>query len=81
MPIAAVVVTLDPRTELREHALERLAGDARVELGERQSTIVPAVLDTATAEEGEALFQSLLVTPGVLQVDIVSVDFTCDEAP
>lgn len=80
MPIAAVVVTLDADAELRAHALRQMAEEPRVELGGCQASLVPAVLETKTGEEGEALVNELLIIPGVLRVELVSVDFSCDEA-
>lgn len=80
MPIASAVVTLDDRPELRSHALQSLCADGRIEVGASEKKVVPVVLDTATAEEGADLVQSLLSTAGVLSVDIVAVDFSCDEA-
>jgi hypothetical protein len=80
MPIASVVVTLDPHPELRAHALSVLTSDPRIEVGEPLSAVVPAVVDTATSEEGENLVNGLTATVGVLRVDVVSIDFSCDDA-
>ncbi len=79
MPIASLVVTLDDRDLLRQSALGRLVADPSVELGEARGAYLPIVVDTATAEEGEKLVESLLTTPGVLGVDIVGIDFSIDE--
>jgi hypothetical protein len=79
MPLASLVVTLDDRTPLRQSALGRLVADPCVELGEPRGAYLPIVVDTATAEEGEALVESLLTTPGVLGVDVVGIDFSIDE--
>lgn len=79
MPIASVVVTLDRRDGLRQEALARLIADRRVDLGEAVGLHLPAVLDTATPEEGVELVESLLATPGVLGVDVVQIDFAVDE--
>ena len=79
MLIAAVVVTLDAHADLCAHALRRMADDSRVALGECRSAVVPAVLETSTGDEGEALVNDLLTIPGVLRVDVVSADFSSDE--
>lgn len=79
MPIASVVVTLDPRGGLRQQALARLVADRRVDLGEAVGSHLPAVLDTETPEEGVELVESLLATPGVLGIDVVQIDFDVDE--
>lgn len=78
MPIASVVVTLDPRVGLRREALARMLGERRIELGEPVGAYVPVVVDTETASEGAELCESLLATPGVLSVDVVRIDFAAD---
>jgi hypothetical protein len=80
MPIASLVVTFDDRDPLRQVALGRLVGDARVELGAARGPYLPIVVDTVTAREGEELVESLLATPGIVGVDVVLVDFSLDEA-
>lgn len=79
MPIASVVISTAPDRELRRLALATLLSEPRVELGEAQGDYLPAVLDTATAEEGEELVEALLQSVGVLRVDIVSIHF--EDAP
>ena len=79
MPIAAVVVTLSSNAEASSAALRRLSNEPRVELGASTARVIPAVLETRTAEEGEALVNEILAEDGVLAVDVVSVDFSCDE--
>jgi len=79
MPIASVVVTLDPREGLRQQALARMVGDQRIDLGEAIGPHLPAVIDTESATEGAELVEALLATPGVLGVDVVRIDFDADE--
>lgn len=79
MPIASVVLTLDPHPALRAHAWAILSADNRIELGEATPLVCPAVIDTLTTEEGIELVQSLEATAGVLRVDVVAIDFACDE--
>ncbi len=81
VPVASLVVTLDGREPLRRGALSRLVADARIDLGEASGAYLPIVIDTLTAQEGEELVESLLVTPGVLGVDLVGVDFSLDGDP
>lgn len=75
MPIASVVLTTASDPPLRTHALAQLLADPRIELGELQGDYLPAVLDTATAEEGEALACELEAIVGVLRVDVVGINF------
>jgi hypothetical protein len=79
MPIASLVVTLDNRESLRHLALGCLVSDARVALGTACGEYLPVVVDTTTAEEGAALLESWLTVPGVLQVDVVGIDFSTEE--
>ena len=78
MPIASIVLTLDDRKLPWEGVLAEIAQDPRVELGSARGRCVPAVLDTASAQEGEALVQSFFEKEGVLFVDVVAVDFSED---
>ena len=77
MPIASVVLTLvHDREPLRDRVLAELTRDPRIELGPASGACLPAVLDTASAAEGEALVQSLVEKEGVVFVDVVAVDFS-----
>ena len=72
MPISGLVLSLrepvDPTlTLLRRHSA--------LELGEPCGQRVPAVLETASLRESEELVRSLAAIPGVLLVDVVTVDF------
>lgn len=79
MPIASLVVTLDARSPLRASALARLVADARIDLGVPSGHYLPIVVDSSTALEGAELVEELLATPGVLGIDVVRIDFDCDE--
>jgi hypothetical protein len=78
MPIAAIVVTL--AGEADAHVLEDLGRDPRVCLGPMTGRRVPAVLDTANAADGEALFEEIRARAGVAAVDVVGIDFSEDRA-
>ena len=77
MPISGLVVTLDCDTGAG--ALEILAADPRVTLGELRESRLPIVTDTASLHEAEDLVTWLFGLPGVIFVDIVSIDTTLDE--
>ena len=79
MPIASVVITLDARATLHDAALAALRDDERVEVGNRVGARVPAVLETRTADEGEALVREIASVPGVLLVELVGVYRSLDE--
>jgi len=74
MPISALVVTLDPA--LGEVAREVIATDPRVTLGEPQGNRLPVVTETETLSAGEELLRELGRIPGVLNVDVVGIDFS-----
>lgn len=79
MPIASVVLTLDLQPERLAHAWGILNSDVRIDLGQPAPPLCPAVIDTATAEEGIDLVQSLEATIGIVRVDVVAIDYACDE--
>lgn len=76
MPIGGLVVTLDPDPARRALAHGALASDPRLTLGEARGDRLPVVAETATLDEGEALFRQVSEVPGVIFVDVVSVDFS-----
>lgn len=78
MPIASAVITLDEDPELRARALAAMASEPRVTIGPPSGSAFPAVLETASGEEGEALLRALTNVPGVLLVAIVTVDTSLD---
>lgn len=74
MPVSALVLTLDPA--LGDVARESLALDPRVTLGEACGTRLPVVTETESLADGEDLAIELARTPGVLGVDVISIDFS-----
>lgn len=82
MPVSGLVVTLAPDPELRRLAVELLAGDPRMTLGELVEGHLPLVTETATLDEHEAIWKELEATAGVLQVRLAFHDFSdIDEFP
>lgn len=79
MIVSALVVTLDSDLGLRTRALAALSRDARLEIGDTICDRVPVVAATETTAAGAELCEELAVQPGVVRVDIVSIDFS--EAP
>lgn len=69
-------MTLDNDPARRRAALDALSADPRLTLGDACGNRLPLVAETETLDEGEALFAALAVAPGVLFVDVVSVDFS-----
>jgi hypothetical protein len=78
MTISALVVTLDPLAQ--EQAYQALSIDPRLTLGGSIGGRLPLVAETDTPRDGVELVEELLLVPGVLHVDVVSVDFTEERA-
>ncbi len=76
MPIGGLVLTLDPDPALRESILAALTADPRLTLGQPLGVRLPMVAETLTLDDGDALVRELSAAPGVLFVDVVSVDFS-----
>jgi hypothetical protein len=79
MPISALVLTLEPAFTAAVH--DWLLEDPRITTGELTGAHLPIAAETASLEEGEDLCAELARTPGVVFVDVVSVDFSDLEAP
>lgn len=79
MPISALVATLADDPAAASHALAALERDPRITIGRRLGLRLPLVSDTASAEEGEALFEHIRTTDGIRFLDVVMVDFSADE--
>lgn len=77
MPISGLVVTLD--YDAGAGALEMLANDVRITLGELRDNRLPIVTETSSVAEAEELVNALFVAPGVIFVDVVSIDTSLDE--
>ncbi len=77
MPISGLVVTLSDVPSLQKSALDQLASDPRLTLGELHGIRLPVVAETQTVRQGTDLVrEELLDIPGVVFVDVVSVDFS-----
>lgn len=76
MIVSALVVTLDSDLSLRTRALAALAEDERIEIGEPIGERVPVVAATETTACGAQLCEELAVQPGVVRVDVVSIEFS-----
>jgi hypothetical protein len=79
MPISGLVITLDEDPSARTHALEVLARDPRLALGVPFGARLPAVAESPSANEAEELVRALADEPGIVFVDVVSVDISLDE--
>lgn len=77
MPISGLVITLDCDTGAG--ALETLAADPRITLGELRESRMPIVTETASLYEAEELVTRLFGVAGVIFVDVVSIDTSLDE--
>lgn len=77
MPVAGLVITLCEDEGLRAFALDALAEDGRLTLGELQrGRKVPVVTDTQSLEEQQDVWRSLVSIPGVLSLDLAFEDFS-----
>jgi len=80
MTLSSLVLTLEDSAEQRASVLALLERDARITLGTPfEERWLPVVAETATAEEGESLADFLRDLPGVRFLDVVMVDFSCEE--
>jgi hypothetical protein len=76
MIVSSLVVTLDRDPERRTRALEMLASDARLTLGDAIEDRLPVVAETASAELGAHLCEELSARDGVLGIHVVAIDFS-----
>jgi len=77
MPVAGMVITFCEDEGLRACAVEALAADPRITLGEAQrGRKLPLVTDTETLEEQQDLWRALVNIPGVLTLDLAFEDFS-----
>lgn len=76
MPVAALVLTLDPDAALAARARALLATDPRLTLGDAVDGRLPVVVESATLGDGASLTRELEAQPGVRFVDVVMVDFS-----
>lgn len=73
MAISGIVVTLSDSASEADSALDMLAHERRITLGERFGRRVAAVTETASAEEDGLLWDDLHGIPGVARVDVTFV--------
>jgi hypothetical protein len=78
MVTSALVVTLESDAAARSAAIEALASDARLTLGEAAGVRLPVVAETPGLAAAEALAEELARVAGVFAVDVVLVDFDPD---
>jgi len=76
MPIAALVVTLDPDPQQRQQALLALGSDARFTLGAPHGLRLPVVIEGNDEHDTLAAMESAQRATGVVLVEVVSVDFS-----
>lgn len=76
MPIAALVVTLDPEPEQRLQALLALKCDAQFTLGTPHGSRLPVVVEGTDDRDTLVAIQRAERTAGVMLVEVVSVDFS-----
>lgn len=75
MVTSALVVTLEDDAQAACAAVDALAADGRLTLGERIGVRLPVVAETKGLGAAEALAEELLALEGVFAVDVVLVDF------
>lgn len=78
MVTSALVVTLDDDASARATAIDAMASDARLTLGEPAGMRLPVVAETSGLAAAETLAEELMAVPGVVLVDVVLVDFDPD---
>jgi len=75
MPISGLMLTLADDASLAGEALGAIAGERRIEVGDREQHRLAVVVDTRTREEDQQLWRWLNDLPGVRFVDVVYVTF------
>jgi hypothetical protein len=75
MPTSALLITLDKSHRHYAAALVELAAEPDLHLGASQGDRIPAVLDAPSLEASHATVERLQRKPGVLFVDLLSVNF------
>lgn len=76
MTVSGLVLTLENTLEAATFVIGRLHEDARITLGEPIANRVPIAAETTDAIGGEELVRELEAMPGVLRVDVISIDFS-----
>lgn len=72
--ISGLVLRLTPNVGLADSAVRLISAVQAIELGPRQTTDLPIVLETETPAESRDLTEWLATIPGVTHVDVT---FTC----
>jgi len=75
MPISSLVVTLSPKPECMQAALEALRGHHQVEVGVGSPPRWPIVVDTTNSDDTARFWEWLQALPGVEFVDVAFVHF------
>jgi hypothetical protein len=76
MPVAGLVLTLDPAPGALQSAQEALSREPRVTLGSPVGAALPVATDTASVAEQDALWAWLQDVPGVHLVTLAWLDFS-----
>jgi len=79
MIVSALVVTLSSQPDHRVLAMTALAADPRLTLGSPTGDRLPVVAETDSTAHGAELCESLANQPGVLRVDVVTIDFSLEQ--
>jgi hypothetical protein len=79
MPVSGLVITLESDPRAHAQALQIMAQDPRITVGERFGLRLAAVSDTCSSAEAEELISALFRVPGVAFVDIVCIDMSLDD--
>lgn len=81
--VSALVLTLSEEPSVRARVLDDLSRHPRLSIGEPVDRRLPVVAETDDAGQGAALCEALGEWPGVVRVDVVSIEIDEDagEAP
>ena len=81
MPISGLVVFLSEDSETRVHALEAIAADARIEVGEFVAGKMSLAVETNSSAEDREIWDWLNNLPGVAFVQVAFIAFEGGDAP
>lgn len=76
MPVAALVVTLEPELAQQQRALTALTHDHQITLGALHGSRLPLVIEGDDSQQTYAAIKRAEQTPGVVLIEVVSVDFS-----
>lgn len=80
MPVSGLVATVQPSAEV-EAVCCALQSEPAVQLGQAEGRRIPLVVDTPDRETDKQVWQRLVATPGLLNLDVVFVGFDEDQQP